>query len=144
VKRYNNILEIAPELLQILETAVKKQPSQEDPWIIQLPDKAKAVSMRQRLYSVRRKLIEDKYPGCVDFNRLEFSVSRQDGSLLIYVPSWLRAVQKSLTDEGVEVKPILADELVEEVPAEDSAQTKALHELFSVTGGKSDGQDSQG
>lgn len=132
MKKYTSILELSPELVQIWEVAWQKKPSFTDPMIIDTGSEQEALSLRQRLYQVRKKLIKEGYPGAVNMNKLE--LAREPGStkLMIRMPRWLTAVQDTLRKEGME--PMTEEELeiarTAMEAAETSAQTQALKELF--------------
>jgi len=128
LKTFNSITEVHSEIIQIWETAWLKQPSQKAPWIIQFDDQAKAISMRQRMYAARKKLLELNYPNAANFNRLEVSTSQKDGSIAIYLPSWITAVRQALVEAGVE--PII-DTAPEIPPVEPESQmAETLLQLF--------------
>lgn len=132
MKKYTSILDLSPELVQIWEVAGQKKPSFDDPMIVETSSKREAVSLRQRLYQVRKKLIKEGYPSSVSFNKLEIAMEEGSNRLLIRMPRWLAAVQTTLKKEGVE--PMTDDELENTrqlmEAAETSAQTEALKNLF--------------
>lgn len=132
MKKYTSILDLSPELVQIWEVAGQKKPSFDNPMIVETSSKREAVSLRQRLYQVRKKLIKEGYPSSVSFNKLEIAMEEGSNQLLIRMPRWLAAVQTTLKKEGVE--PMTDDELENTrqlmEAAETSAQTEALKNLF--------------
>lgn len=132
MKKYTSILELSPELVQIWEVAWQKKPSHTDPMVIDTASEQEALSLRQRLYQVRKKLVKEGYPGAVNLNKLELAREAGSTKLMIRMPRWLAAVQTTLKKEGVE--PMTEEELENTrgimEAAETSAQTAALKGLF--------------
>ena len=139
MKQFSTLTEIHQEMIQLLETAWAQQPTEDKPWVLQFADQAKAISMRQRLYGARKKLIGENYPGSANFNKLEFSTKRGDGTMHIYIPNWLKVVKGALRDKGVELKTI--DELMPTVVpgSEPHHMDDTLGKLFKSKGGDSSG-----
>lgn len=98
--------EVHPELIQILEEAVRQQPQQEKPLQIPLHSAREVKSLRQRLYSARKALLRAAYPNSTEMNKLEFGVNLENRALLIYVPRWLISVRDALKNAGVEPSPM--------------------------------------
>lgn len=143
MKQYDTTTEVPIEIIQIWEAAWAAQPTSENPFVIPCDDKKGMTSLRQHLYQARKRLVTEKYPGSMDFYKLE--IHPVDTRIEIRLPSWFRAVKGALRDAGVpEVpqpqRPELPPEPVklveEEVQPLSSENLKTVQHLFRTQPGE--------
>lgn len=143
MKTFQTVTEVHPELIQIFEIGWEKQATQKEPWVIPLEDQKRAMNLRQRLYAARKRLILDHYPDSANFNRLEFACPG-DGTLQVYIPSWITSVQEAIKKEGKEVREPVSNPVFGESAVENPHQGETLAKLFRTleeAKGQTDGQE---
>jgi hypothetical protein len=105
VKKYSSSTDVPAEIIQMWESAWAMQPTRENPFEVDLTSRRELVNFRQLMYTARKKLIEDNYPGAQNIAKLTI-VELDELKLGIILPGWLLAIRKSLEKAGVEVPPL--------------------------------------
>lgn len=128
-KTYKTIQEVHPEIIQLWERAWEMQPTKDKPWELVLDTEQHARSMRQRMYSSRKKLLAEGYPDSVNFNKMELRVV--GCKLQLFLPSWITIAREALQKEGV--SPAMVKGFIvptEPTPGAINEQQRLLSEMF--------------
>lgn len=129
MKKYDSIAEMHPDLVQIWETAWQKQLVGEK-FIIPLDNRPEAVTLRKRLYSIRKKMLKESFPNSGNYNYMQINL--EENQVVIFLPNWVVKVREALKKEGVEPATPEEDKRIETIEERKPSSAEVLATLFPV------------
>ena len=129
MRKFTTVVSIPPEFIQVWEAAWSKQPTEDDPFLLEFENNAQAINFRQQLYSARQACQKEMYLGSNQWSRLEIGLRGDDNNhLFIKLPKWLAVVQKTLEREGVPLQPVVVEPQADVIKTDHMGD--AIRDLF--------------